>query len=349
MTKLPAMDGNIILAPHVVILGAGASIAAYNDWGKSGPRLPSMHDLIDVLGLGPEINNAGFDTDGLNFEAFYNDLHSSGSNHDLREFIENRVYEYFCSLTLPDTPNLYDYLVLSLREKDIIATFNWDPFLVQAYLRNEVVTKTRRPEIVFLHGNVIIATCFECRAVGIYGRRCTICGKLLKQSKLLYPVKQKDYSSDPYIKDSWDFLRKRLNHAYYLTIFGYSAPVTDVEARSLMLDVWKDNSTLELAEVEIIDVKPREQIEATWDDFFVSHHYSISQDIYNSQLYRFPRRSCDAFASATLMCDPWIDNPFPRFETLQELQMWVAPLIDEEHQYDAEHKIFSGKPLNPLG
>ena len=43
--------------------------------------------------------------------------------------IETRVDEYFADLELPGHPTIYDRLVLSLREKDLIATFNWDPFL----------------------------------------------------------------------------------------------------------------------------------------------------------------------------------------------------------------------------
>jgi hypothetical protein len=344
--RLPPLDKNVNHAPHVVILGAGASIAAYLGWGRTGPRLPSMQDLIEVLSLRTEIQNAGYKTDCLNFEAFYDDL-SSGMNKELIKIIESRVYEYFNSLTLPSVPTLYDYLVLSLREKDLIATFNWDPFLLQAYMRNEVVTKKRRPRIAFLHGNVKVAVCKKCKVAGIAGRRCSRCSGQLEPSKLLYPVKRKNYSDDPFIKSEWDVLRKRLGNAYFLTIFGYSAPKTDVEARSLMLDVWKDNATLELAEVDVIDVKPREKLMRTWSDFFFSHHYGIEKDIFNSYIFMHPRRSCDAFAGASLRCAPWDDNRFPRFKTLSELQQWIAPLIEEEELYESERKDFSGNPLAP--
>ncbi len=345
--KLPPLDKNVNHAPHVVILGAGASIAAYLDWGKWGQCLPSMQDLIEVLSLSTEIKNAGFETEDLNFEAFYDDLSSSGKNQDLKQLIEARVYAFFNSLTLPDKPTIYDYLILSLREKDIIATFNWDPFLLQAYMRNEIVTKTRRPMIAFLHGNVNVAFCGRCSVAGVSGRRCSKCGNLFEPSKLLYPVKHKNYNDDEFIKCEWDALRQRLGKAYFLSIFGYSAPKTDVAARTLMLEVWKDNATLEFAEVEIIDVKPREELENTWDEFFFSHHYSIKKDVFNSYLFTHPRRSCDAFAAATLMCDPWHDNRFPRFKTIFELQQWVAPLIEEEELYELDRKSFSGNPLLP--
>ena len=347
MPTLPPLDKNVNHAPHTVILGAGASIAAYVDWGKKGNALPSMQDLIDVLSLRNDISSAGYKTENLNFEAFYDDLATADKNDELKSLVESRVYSYFASLSLPETPTIYDYLVLGLREKDIIASFNWDPFLLQAYMRNEVVTKTRRPRIAFLHGNVMIGRCDNDRVSGINGRRCSRCDKALQPSSLLYPVKHKDYTTDKFIKGEWDALREHLNRTYYLTVYGYSAPVTDVEARKLMLEVWKDNKSLELAEVDIVDVKSHDELERNWEEFFVSHHYMITDDIFRSYLFTHPRRSCDAFASATLMCDPWHDNPFPKFKALEELQEWVKPLIDEEELYDSDKKAFSGSPLPP--
>ena len=37
--------------PHLVVLGAGASRAAFPDGDKNGKRLPLMADLVDTLGL----------------------------------------------------------------------------------------------------------------------------------------------------------------------------------------------------------------------------------------------------------------------------------------------------------
>ncbi len=344
---IPQQDKNVNFAPHVVLLGAGASIAAFRDWGSLGPPLPSMQDLIDCLELREEIEGHGHKATDLNFEDFYDDLASSDANGDLREFIERRTYEYFSAMKLPPTPTIYDYLILSLREKDIIATFNWDPFLLQAYMRNEVVSMTRRPRIAFLHGNVLVGSCAKDRVAGVVGHACIKCGNPFMPSQLLYPVKQKDYTTDEFIKGEWDALRWHLKHGYYLTVFGYSAPKTDVEARKLMLEVWQENKSLELCEVDVVDVKSDEEVEEAWREFFYSHHYGITNSIWDSYLFKHPRRSCDAFASATLMLDPWRNNPFPRFNTLSELHSWVEPLIAEEAAYEESGETFSGKPIWP--
>ncbi len=135
-----------------------------------------MQDLIEVLGLIEVLEAEGIATKGLNFEAFYDDLSSSGENPILQKEIEKRVHEYFYGMSLPSKPTIYDYLILSLREKDIIATFNWDPFLLMAYQRNMHITKP--PRICFLHGNVAIGVCEKDRTCGNMGHRCSKCGEL---------------------------------------------------------------------------------------------------------------------------------------------------------------------------
>ena len=153
---LPPLDGNVNLSPHIVLLGAGASIAAYRHWGGLGPALPSMQDLLDVLELRSVIEDAGFVTRDLNFEAFYDDLATTANNPKLQQYIEVRVREYFSALRLPDYPTIYDYLILALRGKDIVASFNWDPFLLQAYMRNQKIGMDNLPKVAFLHGNVLV-------------------------------------------------------------------------------------------------------------------------------------------------------------------------------------------------
>jgi hypothetical protein len=347
MTALPLKENGIVAAPHIVILGAGASIAAYNHWGKIGAALPSMQDLAAVLDLRDDIVGAGFDPDAIGFEELYDTLASTKSHPQLQQLIEDRVLQYFSALSLPDAPTIYDYLILALREKDVIATFNWDPFLLQAYLRNEIASKDRRPALAFLHGNVKQGVCFRDSVKGLIGDKCSRCNEAFSPSKLLYPVKQKDYATDKLIENEWLVLRNKLAYGYYLTIFGYGAPKTDVEARELILKDWTDNPTLRLAQVDIVDIKPREELEDNWKEFFVSHHYGITDDIFSSHLFLHPRRSCDALEAATLLLSPWYTNPFPKFDSLVELQNWVATLIEEEERQARDGKPFSGDPTAP--
>lgn len=181
-----------------------------------------------------------------------------------------------------------------------------------------------------MHGNVGLGICYADKAIGYIDTLCGGCNKLFMPVKLMYPVRQKDYDSDLLIKDQWSRLRDTLKIAYYFTIFGYSKPISDVVAKNLMLEVWKANQTLELAQIEIIDIKPREELENEWEEFCIGNHYGIFNTFFKSDLYNHPRRSCESLADATLLLNPMKENKFPTFNTLEELHEWIAPLVEEE-------------------
>jgi len=342
--SLPPLDikTNINHAPHVVILGAGASLAAFPNGDRHGMPLPLMHNLIEVVGLTPILKKHEITTQITNFEEFYDELATTNTNAVLLREIEEAVHEYFNKLELPDEATLYDYLLLSMREKDLIATFNWDPFLAKAYQRNIPVRKL--PQVAFLHGNVEIGMCDTHQKKGFVLQTCPECQSQFSPSRLLFPVKQKKYNDDPFIKNEWDVLRDHLNRAYFVTSFGYSAPITDIEARKLMLDEWRNNPTVELGQIDIVDIKTREELENSWKDFFVKQHYGIYEDLLDTYIFRHPRRTCDAFAMATLQQQPWHENPLPIFKDLGQLQNWISPLLKEE-----EEGMLTGNPCPANG
>ena len=129
------------------------------------------------------------------------------------------------------------------------------------------------------------------------------------------------------------------SRAYFVTIFGYSAPVTDIEAKTLMLEKWRENPTRDLAEIDIVDVRARADLESTWQEFFVRQHFAIWNDVSKTCAFRHVRRSCEAFAMATLQNEPWHENPFPKEKELESLHKWLDPLLREE-----EHGKFTGTP-----
>ncbi len=106
-----------------------------------------------------------------------------------------------------------------------------------------------------------------------------------------------------------------------------------------MLDVWSENGTRDLAHIDLIDVKDREEIKENWNGFIVRENYAIRDDFFDTYLGIHPRRSCDAFAMATLQQAPWKDNHFPKGVSLKELQDWIMPLVEEEKSGK-----LSGKP-----
>lgn len=332
MPSLPRFDVNTnrIQNPHVVILGAGASIAACPDGDENGLKLPSLQDVQDATGLGElfERIEAVEGSLGTGFEAKYSRLVALGRYPDEVDQINAAVRDYFAQLRLPNRVTPYDQLILGLRDKDSIFTFNWDPFLLQALRRCSGAASV--PSLHFLHGCVDVAFCARCKVKTNSGLACPRCGQPTEPSQLLFPVTEKDYDSDPVISGEWDALRHALDDAYFVTIFGYSAPATDVAARQILIDTFSSNRFREMAQVEIIDIRDRAEIEASWSDFYFSHHYGIFESFADSQTLRHFRRSCDAFAMASLQCHPVPERTPSGITNIAELQAFARPLFLEE-------------------
>ena len=258
----------------------------------------------------------------------YSNLSGKDEYNDLVEIIENKTYNYFSRMKLPFEPTLYDHLVLSLRPKDLIATFNWDPFLYYACFRNH--KHASLPHTAYLHGNVAIGYCLEHKNKGMIGYNCSVCNKPYKSSKLLFPVLEKNYTKDPFISAEWKTLRNYLKDAYVVTFFGYSAPTSDLEAVSLMKDAWSDVYSRELEEIEIIDIKDEDQLRKTWSDFIHSHHYTKCNDFYESFIAKHPRRTCEAIWNQLMECKFISDHDIPRNYQFEELYSWMQLLFDVE-------------------
>jgi hypothetical protein len=316
--------------PHLVILGAGASLAAFPNGDRNGKRLPLMNTFADVVGLTDILKAAGIAEPYDDFEAIYSDIAVDPTRTSLAAKIENRVTSYFRSLELPDEPTLYDHLVLNLRPKDVIATFNWDPFLCQAASRNHEFGGV--PTLLFLHGNVAFSYCAACKTAYPLQTHCRKCGAELTRSPLLYPVKQKDYQTDPAIADHWRTLDGVLKCAWALTIFGYGAPKTDVEAIRIMKAAWGDVHNRELEQTEMIDIRKEDDLTSTWSPFIHTHHYNIQTSFYDSYIARFPRRSGEALWAQLMEVQFLSPHTFPKDAGFPELYEWLQPRIDAEQQ-----------------
>jgi hypothetical protein len=59
---------------------------------------------------------------------------------------------------------------------------------------------------------------------GFRGDAYRKCEQPFKVTTLLYPVRNKNYSADPFTANEWAVLKESLGQAYMVTIFGYSAP-----------------------------------------------------------------------------------------------------------------------------
>lgn len=319
---------------HVVILGAGASVAAFPQGDANGKKLPTMDGLVEMLGLEPVLKSGGVKNTRRNFEDIYSELYEIDPGLLILREVEDIIYAYFDKLSLPETPTLYDHLLMSLRPKDMVATFNWDPFLFDAW--NRIRDSVPVPEIVHLHGNVRIAHCPEHPTYGAHGMYCPTCDGDLVPSRLLYPIALKNYVDDPFIKTEWEVLKKALRQAKTLTVFGYGAPTTDKEAVDILNDAWNKSKRL-IERTEIIDIKEKEVLWKQWDAFIIRTYLDCPGNFYESRLATYPRRTCEALLAQTFY-GQWVEeNPLPANTGFDELLSWLKPLVEAENNM-GKHK-----------
>lgn len=319
--------------PHVLLLGAGASKAALPNGDKHGRSVPLLRDVAEDLKLGDLFPKNLKDMATQDFEAAYSRLYGKGPSDALSK-IDALVRDYFSKLELPDEPNLYDIINMSLRSKDVILTFNWDPFLLQSRIRLARLGLTRSfPQLFFLHGNVTVGFCEKDATSGLAGRPCSRCKQPFVPSKLLYPVENKDYQSDSFIKREWEAARHYLKGCFMFTVFGYSAPTTDKDAIELLKDGWGDNHDREMEQTEIIN-RPgadKDALRKTWDPFIHTHHYDILESFYESFVAKHPRRSIEAYWNQYWEAKFISNNTVPKsFTSFDELAAWYKPLVDAE-------------------
>lgn len=318
--------------PHVVILGAGATVATIPGGDKNGRKSSVMDGFLARLGMLEVIKDAHLVTQSGNLEDIYSELHEREEYEPIRTLLDQRIREYFLELEIPDQPTIYDLILLSLRKKDLVATFNWDPLLLQAYQRVARITK-ELPRLAFLHGNVLVGYCRDHKVGGIIYARCPQCGKHFAPGRLLYPIRHKDYAADPYTEDHWKTIRSALKRAYLVTIFGYSAPKTDSEAITLMKEAWGESYGRALEDFEFIDIRPEDELVASWSEFIHSHHYQVQSNFFDSSLAKFPRRSTVELFDRTMECkftNP--TTPFTPKMSWAELELVVNSLLHEEQQ-----------------
>lgn len=276
---------------------------------------------------------------GRNFEDAYAELALAADKALLRDAVERAVFDYFASLQLPDTSTLYDHLVLSLRPKDVIATFNWDPFLIQDVMRNGHVGSY--PRLLFLHGNVLQGYCQTDNLHGRRGAGCSRCGEELRHVRLLYPIRKKDYETDLPISSAWKAVKVAFANAFMVTIFGYSAPESDRGAVDLLRAAWGGSQRRSLEQFEIIDIKDEGPLVEGWKEFIHTHHYEIHTDFYDSWIANHPRRTGEAYWNQYMEA-AFIDNhPVAQPNRLDELWRWFEPLVAAERAADEKRNAAS--------
>lgn len=326
--RFPIIDQGKIANPHVVIIGAGASRAACSV-DRNGKVVPLLRDIHHVLNITSQLEKYSLTgKEWNNFESLYSYIFDKKEYKKLKDLLERSIEDYFSSLQLPESVTIYDYLVLALTKKDIIISFNWDPFLLQAYRRNLKVGNL--PQIVFLHGNVGLGVCYKCKNKGYINDTCPSCHQKLERCPLLYPVCRKNYYEDPLIKNEWSQAKDWLSNAGGITIFGYSAPETDREAYHLLKNSYQKSKREAIAPFTLIDLQEKQM--KKWQDIFDERMAVFCTRFEQTNLWKFPRESLEAMWKAILLMKPRLEkHKFKCFESLTDLQCFVKSFTENDY------------------
>jgi len=137
------------------------------------------------------------------------------------------------------------------------------------------------------------------------------------------------------ISASWKQIGADLERSFMVTVFGYGAPSSDAAAVQLLKDGLGDPIARRLKQIEIIDIRPREQLWKLWESFIEAHHhhYKTHTDFYDSWIARHPRRTGEAYLSQYIDGEFISDNPIPPELEFKELRNWLEPLIEVEKSF----------------
>ena len=330
---------------NVVLLGAGASYAACPE-DKNGKSLPLMGNLAETVGIEEVLKEFGW-TPGQNFEEIYIE------DDEKRNSTHKKIRSYFEGIEIPDTATIYDFLVLALDENDLLASFNWDPLLSQAWERNREFAQRKLqrelPTPVFLHGSVAVGYCKQYKVARSLPFTCPVCKEDLKPCPLLFPEKGddgalgKDYGKNSFIKSEWDVLKNRMERCGLLTILGYSLPGTDAGARERIKEVWllhKKQGTDWVRDMDVVN--PDEEAYKNWKEFrrpsenskgaeryLQTNHLDWSRDFKGSFIARYPMRIQEARIASIegdWGCAPLLDAHLKIGIPLPEFHQWFEEL-----------------------
>lgn len=321
--------------PHICILGAGATMAAIPNGDYYGNKSSVMNNFIGNLGLKDIIQKATLETTSNNFEDIYSEMDSRSDCIVLKQILENKILNYFRNLRIPNNPTIYDYIIASLRRKDYIFSFNWDPLIIQAYRRVSALTEDL-PLLVFLHGNVGMKICSNCESIqSVENSHCCVCNSTdFDEPKILFPIKNKDYTTNPYLKKAWELFLEVITDCTYLTIFGYSAPKSDSKAVDAMQSAF-NSKFRRLDSIEIIDIDSPEVIREKWSPFIngTNEHYKITNSFWDSSFVEFPRRTIEGYCKRNIK--GWwgkSNMQLHKCTTFIEFEQLFIPIIAEDRK-----------------
>ena len=161
---------------------------------------------------------------------------------------------------------------------------------------------------------------------------------------MIFPVEDKNYVDDDLIAEDWRAVTDTLPRAFQLTIFGYSGPQTDYQAKKLLRDAWGASAidgssmspTREFSHLEVIDIVTESELYKRWEDLIPRDHLMPTNAFWDSTIAKWPRRTAEFKLEAGVFAQ--IVEPLGpcRTTNLEELQEFYAELARVETEKGVE-------------
>lgn len=306
---------------HLVILGAGSTIATIPNGDKNGEFGYTLANLLNDKCFTSFVKKAqakGFLTSDV--EDLCNQL--CKEDKPLYDEFETLVRKKYASLELPEEFTILDRLVLSLTPNDAIVSFNWDDLLIQAYQRmSEFVPEKMLPILAFPHGN----------AQAVYNNKHYTSKRIVTganwiDSPLNMPVDEVDYKSDIFIGSQWNILDFFMRNAQMITFFGYSGPSSDELDLQHLDELFAKNKICDKIEIIDKDLDTAMEVAKRLVRFKMQSNWLYPcADFWHSTIAKHPRRTLSVL-------DNWNYSvkTAAKAKTLAEFMGQVGPLIEEE-------------------
>ena len=307
---------------HLVILGAGSTIATIPNGDKNGEESYTLANLLKDKTFTSFLEKVQRNFSTNDVEDLCKQLYKE--DRPLYYEFESLVRKKYARLELPEEFTILDRLVLSLTSNDAIVSFNWDDWVIQAYQRmSDYVPEEMRPILAFPHGN----------AQTVYNNKHYTSKRIVTSpgwfdSPLNMPVDEIDYKSDVFINSQWHILDFFMRNAQMITFFGYRGPDSDEQDLKHLDELFAKNEICD--KIEIIDKDQESAVEVAkrLERFKMQPNWLYPcADFWHSTIAKYPRRTLSVL-------DNWNYSvrTSAKEESLAEFLKHIGPLIEEEQK-----------------
>ena len=307
---------------HLVILGAGSTIATIPNGDKNGEESYTLANLLKDKTFTSFLEKVQRNFSTNDVEDLCKQLYKE--DRPLYYEFESLVRKKYARLELPEEFTILDRLVLSLTSNDAIVSFNWDDLVIQAYQRmRDYVPEEMLPILAFPHGN----------AQTVYNNKHYTSKRIVTSpgwfdSPLNMPVDEIDYKSDVFINSQWHILDFFMRNAQMITFFGYRGPDSDEQDLKHLDELFAKNEICD--KIEIIDKDQESAVEVAkrLERFKMQPNWLYPcADFWHSTIAKYPRRTLSVL-------DNWNYSvrTSAKEESLAEFLKHIGPLIEEEQK-----------------